>query len=143
MQIHLDYGPNPLMLYFNNNKGGLIVTCCDYIGVLPIGQNLKLVKQVPVSHSSPISSMVYSDYFRIVITCTESSEIIFWNIVTNKKILSIKNAHEYEEITFCCLDKSQRRLFTAARDGTIKVYKFLNKALYLLVARWRNKLLVF
>ena len=128
MQIHLDYGPNPLMLYSSNGKGGLLITCCDYIGVLPIGQNLQLVKQVPVSHNSPISSMAYSDYFRIVITCTESSEIIFWNIVTNKKILSIKNAHENEEITFCCLDKSQRRLFTAARDGTIKVLSRILRA---------------
>ena len=124
--MHLDYGPNPMVFYADDNNYGILISCNDYIGALPIGETLKLVKQVPVSHESPISAMIYCDLFRIVVTCTESSEIFIWNVVTGKKSISIKNAHENEEITFCCADKSQRRLFTAARDGSIKVWVFFN-----------------
>ena len=86
-------------------------------------------QQVPVTHENPITSMVYSNKFQTVVTCTENSEIICWNLLTGKKLITIKNAHENEEITYSCTDKSQRRLFTAARDGTIKVnffYKLFN-----------------
>lgn len=119
--MNLDYGPNPMLFYTDADQTGLLVSCCDYIGILPIGETFKMVKLVPVTHNSPISAMIYCDITRIVVTCTETSDIVFWNINTGKKILSIKNAHENEEITFCCADKSQRRLFTAARNGTIKV----------------------
>lgn len=114
------------MLYYTNDEhSGFIICCCDHLGSLPIGETFKLVKQVPITHEISISAMVYCDKFRTVVTCTESSEIVCWNVITGKKVITIKNAHENEEITCCCTDKSQRRLFTAARDGTIKVKRLL------------------
>ena len=101
------------MLFYADPVGshsGLLISCCDYIGVMPIGEVLALAKQMPVTHASPISAMVYCDLMRIVVTCTESSDIVLWNVCNGKRILSVKNAHDNEEITFCCADKSQRRL---------------------------------
>lgn len=44
------------------------------------------------------------------------------NIKDNgSEILKIKNAHGNEEITALNMDDTQRRLFSAARDGSVKV----------------------
>ena len=39
--------------------------------------------------------------------------------MTGGKMNSIQNAHDFEEITAACIEN--RRLFTGARNGTIKV----------------------
>jgi WD40 repeat protein len=124
IQTNLDYAQNPMLYFTTEDQSGFIIGCCDYLGIMPIGETFKLIKQVPVTHENPITSMVYCNKFQTVVTCTENSEIICWNLLTGKKLITIKNAHENEEITYSCTDKSQRRLFTAARDGTIKVNFF-------------------
>jgi len=112
LQANLDYGQNPMLFYTDpeSKHSGLLISCCDYIGKLPIGEVLTMAKQMPVTHSSPISTMVYCDLMQVVVTCTESSDIVLWNVCNGKRILTVKNAHGNEEITFCCVDKSQRRL---------------------------------
>lgn len=58
-----------------------------------------------------------------VITCCDDSSITFWNLLKGSKFLKVANAHDKEEISACCLDNAEKTLYTAARDGSIKVIK--------------------
>lgn len=99
----------------------MIVTCKDYIAQLIIGENIKIASSVPLSCSSGINCMTYSSVFRMIITCAEDSTITFWNLLNGRKLFTVTNAHDKEEITQCALDDSDRVLFTGAIDGKIKV----------------------
>ena len=44
-----------------------------------------------------------------------------WEIESGRKFMQLQNAHETQEITALTFDPEQRRLFSGARDGTIKV----------------------
>lgn len=44
-----------------------------------------------------------------------------WDIETGYKSLTFSNAHAQEEITCLSFDLTNKRLFTGARDGSIKV----------------------
>ena len=57
----------------------------------------------------------------MIITCCEDSTITFWNLVNGRKIFTITNAHDKEEVTKCVLNNSGRILFTGAINGKIKV----------------------
>lgn len=101
----------------------LVITCKDYIAHLIIGENLRISSSVPLSASCPITCMAYSALFKMIITCTEDSTITFWNLLNGKKLFTVPNAHENEEITVCALDRSERNFFTGASNGIIKVWK--------------------
>ena len=46
--------------------------------------------------------------------------------VSGKKIISLRNSHDNEEVTFATLDQSQKRLYTGGRNGTIKTWNVAN-----------------
>ena len=65
----IDYGPYPMTLFLSDaesNMGGLLVSCVDYIGLMPIGDTVKISSLIPLSHNSQISTMVYSSFFKLV-----------------------------------------------------------------------------
>ena len=62
--------------------------------------------------------MITLSFYSIIITIYIKS-----NLVSGRKVSTIQNAHDNQEITCCKLDSSQRRLFTAGTNGTIKVKK--------------------
>ena len=47
--------------------------------------------------------------------------IALWDIETGNKSVVFSNAHGEEEITCMTFDMTYRRLFSGARNGTIKV----------------------
>ena len=54
-------------------------------------------------------------------TGCDSSVIALWDIETGNKSVVFSNAHGEEEITCMTFDTTYRRLFSGARNGTIKV----------------------
>ena len=56
-----------------------------------------------------------------VVTGADDSTIGIWDLETGAKSMLFTNAHGGEEITCMTFDPSWRRLFTGARNGTIKV----------------------
>lgn len=50
-----------------NFKAALLISYNDFIGYMAIGENVKLANQIPTTHVCPISYMVYSPVFKIVI----------------------------------------------------------------------------
>ena len=122
----------------------MLISCKDYFQYLFVGDNFEVASNVPIAHNAPISCMTYSSLFKMVtiiiimsrriefmqiclcykvITCCDDSSITFWNLLKGSKFLKVANAHEKEEISACCLDNAEKTLYTAARDGSIKVIK--------------------
>ncbi len=53
-----------------------------------------------------------------VVTGSEGSEIIVWDLHTGKKMLHINDSHNGEELSCMALDGTGQRLLTGARDGS-------------------------
>ena len=58
---------------------------------------------------------------RQVVTGADDSSVAVWDLESGAKSMLFTNTHGQEEITCMTFDSSWRRLFTGARDGTIKV----------------------
>ena len=56
-----------------------------------------------------------------LITCGDNSSLVAWEIESGRRVFSILDAHDGEEITCVAIDQSCRRIATAARNGIIKV----------------------
>jgi len=56
-----------------------------------------------------------------VITACADSTITVWDVKTGTKRMEVRNAHGKEEVSCMALDVHQRRLISAATNGTIKV----------------------
>ncbi|XP_071987728.1 cilia- and flagella-associated protein 337-like [Engystomops pustulosus] len=98
----------------------LVVTYSDYIGLLKLSQN-DPSEDNRTTHEAPLSTLLYNGFFHQVVTASDDSSIIVWDVETGNKSLLLRNAHGDEEITCMTLDPSHRKLLTGARDGTIKV----------------------
>ena len=61
-----------------------------------------------------------------VATGCDSSVIALWDIETGNKSVVFSNAHGEEEITCMTFDTTYRRLFSGARNGTIKVFFYIS-----------------
>uniref|UniRef100_W5K604 Si:dkey-202c14.3 n=1 Tax=Astyanax mexicanus TaxID=7994 RepID=W5K604_ASTMX len=61
-----------------------------------------------------------------VVTACAKSSVVVWDVNTGRKCMELNNAHGQEEITAMTADPSQRRLITAASNGTIKVWSLQN-----------------
>jgi WD40 repeat protein len=81
-----------------------------------------------------VSVVLYNTLYRLVITCGYDSNILVWDPSTGMRRYFIKNAHTYEvygiarnvEITAACCDPKNQQLVTGARDGTVKMWNFLD-----------------
>ncbi len=104
----------------------MIVACRDYLSYIAIGENLKLANSVPLSHNAAVTAVIYSDLFKMLITASHDSSIIFWNIINGKKFLRIQNAHDTDEITAMCLDEEHRIVFSASINGSVKAWNVAN-----------------
>ena len=61
-----------------------------------------------------------------MISCDDGSFIAVWDIENGKLMSKFGKAHKSCKITSACFDGSQRRIVTAAEDGSIRVWNFSN-----------------
>lgn len=87
------------------------------------------------SHFHPICRMIYNRLFELIVSADENSTIQIWNINNGEKLMHIRNAHlnQFDEIrernvqiTSMIFDENQRRLITAATDGSLALWNFNN-----------------
>ncbi|XP_052783274.1 WD repeat-containing protein on Y chromosome-like isoform X3 [Mya arenaria] len=107
-------------------QSSLLVTCNDYIGMLKLGQTSIPHSDAVNTHDTQLCCAIYNPMFKQVATGCDSSVIALWDIETGNKSVVFSNAHGEEEITCMTFDTSYRRLFSGARNGTIKVWNFQN-----------------
>nr|XP_055031792.1 WD repeat-containing protein on Y chromosome isoform X2 [Misgurnus anguillicaudatus] len=115
----LEHGSFPLLLSLTEDPA-LLVTCREYLAML------RLHKTEPNKSSKLYSDVLYSPRLEQVITACADSSLAVWDVKTGGKKMEIRNAHGVENISCIALDRSQRRLISAATNGTIKVWNALN-----------------
>jgi len=63
-----------------------------------------------------------------------------WDLDTGEKIMQFSHCHGNMEITAMAFDTTRRRLVTAGRDGSIKIWNFNNGAcLSVLDSRYKEE----
>ncbi|KAM3859581.1 cilia- and flagella-associated protein 337-like [Diretmus argenteus] len=114
----------------------LLVGCKDYLALLSLAERgrgrgewlsedrRELGPQI--QSGVPVSCALYNPTLRQVVTGYADSSVCLWDIETGVRRVTISNAHGEEEVTCMALDSTHRRLITAARNGTIKVWNLLN-----------------
>ncbi|KAJ8246405.1 hypothetical protein GJAV_G00267380 [Gymnothorax javanicus] len=120
----LEQGSFPLLL-LQDAPHVLLVSCREYLGLLPL-QHWDTDGSELCTHSTPLSGALYNSVLKQVVTGSAGSSLAMWDVVTGAKWLHVRNAHGHEEITCMAFDKSQHRLITGARNGTIKVWSMHN-----------------
>ena len=64
-----------------------------------------------------------------VVSTSYDSMVCVWDLETGEKVIQFSNCHENCEITAMTFDPTHRRLLTAGKDGSIKIWNFNNGAL--------------
>eukprot|EP00057_Strongylocentrotus_purpuratus_P002746 XP_003725163.1 PREDICTED: WD repeat-containing protein on Y chromosome [Strongylocentrotus purpuratus] len=118
-----EFGMVSLVLYQGRQ---LMAACADYIALLSLGRNNALERRTPVTHETQLCCTVYNAFFKMVATAADDSSISIWNVETGAKSFTIPEAHGNEEITCLTISTTGRKLYSGARNGTIKVWSFQN-----------------
>ncbi|XP_057213817.1 uncharacterized protein LOC130568789 [Triplophysa rosa] len=113
----LEHGTFPLLLSLTADPA-LLVTCREYLAMLRLHKT--------ESKGKLYTCALYSPHLKQVITACADSSLAVWDVKTGLKKMEIRNAHGMEKISCITLDRSQRRLISAATNGTIKVWNALN-----------------
>ncbi|XP_041474209.1 WD repeat-containing protein on Y chromosome-like [Lytechinus variegatus] len=118
-----EFGMVNMVLYQGRE---LMTACADYIALLSLGRNNALERRIPVTHETQLCCTVYNSFFKMVATAADDSSISIWNVETGAKSFTIPEAHGNEEITCLTISTTGRKLYSGARNGTIKVWSFQN-----------------
>ena len=78
------------------------------------------------SHRVPICKALYNHAFRQVVSGDDESSVCVWDVTCGALNFMFHNAHDRSKITFMCFDHGERRLFTGAHDGSLKLWNFSN-----------------
>ncbi|XP_065178702.1 WD repeat-containing protein on Y chromosome-like isoform X1 [Sycon ciliatum] len=76
------------------------------------------------SHERPVKCIKYNLKFAQVITGCEGSTIAVWDLYSGVRQTELKNAHSGLSLTAMALDEANSLLFTAARDGQVKMWNY-------------------
>ncbi|XP_072523734.1 cilia- and flagella-associated protein 337 [Salminus brasiliensis] len=117
----LEQGGFPLLLSLAGAPA-LLVSCREYLALL----RLENTPPTSTSGTSAFSCTLYVPTLKQVVTAWADSSVVVWDVDTGRKCVELRNAHGQAEITAMTADPSQRRLITAASNGTVKVWSLLN-----------------
>ncbi|KAL5267550.1 hypothetical protein ACHWQZ_G004550 [Mnemiopsis leidyi] len=81
------------------------------------------------SHQKSVRAALYNHNFNQVVSTSYDSMVCVWDLETGEKVIQFSNCHGNHEITAMTFDPTHRRLLTAGKDGTIKIWNFNNGAL--------------
>ncbi|XP_053308771.1 WD repeat-containing protein on Y chromosome-like [Spea bombifrons] len=112
-------------LLASQNPRHLLVSYSDYIGMLRLARADR-GEDALVTHDAPLSGVLYNSFFHQVVTASEDSTVVVWDVETGTKSLLLNNVHGSEEITCVAFDRSQRKLITGARNGGLKIWNIQN-----------------
>nr|XP_016854021.1 PREDICTED: WD repeat-containing protein 64 [Anolis carolinensis] len=87
------------------------------------------------SHEQPLCSALYNRIFKQVVSGCYSGLISVWDILSGQKFMEFATALEQPvEITAMMFDPPERRLITALKNGTIKLWELQQRSLPLRAA---------
>ncbi|XDV45159.1 hypothetical protein PO909_013298 [Leuciscus waleckii] len=112
-----EQGSFPLLLNLTADPV-LLVTCKEYLAVFQLTESNKTKSN---NRSGLYTCALYNPHLEQVITACADSTLTVWDVKTGIKRMEVRNAHGKEEVSCMTLDVHQRRLISAATNGTIKV----------------------
>nr|XP_050846141.1 WD repeat-containing protein on Y chromosome isoform X1 [Vespula vulgaris] len=85
-----------------------------------------------ISHTKPVSSVLYNHLYKLIVSTGLDSCIIVWDPWLGRRLYLVTNAHsillygQYVniEITAATFDNSEQLLVTGARNGSLKIWNF-------------------
>nr|XP_020663498.1 EF-hand calcium-binding domain-containing protein 8 [Pogona vitticeps] len=81
------------------------------------------------SHEQPLCCALYNKNFKQAVSGCYSGIVSVWDVMTGQKTMEFSTSPEHPvEITAMTFDPPERRLITALKNGTIKLWNFNNGA---------------
>ncbi|KAL2715937.1 WD repeat-containing protein on Y chromosome [Vespula squamosa] len=85
-----------------------------------------------ISHTKPVSSILYNHLYKLIVSTGLDSCIIVWDPWLGRRLYLVTNAHSILlygqyiniEITAATFDDSEQLLVTGARNGSLKIWNF-------------------
>lgn len=103
----------------SNDKSGLY-TCVLYNPHLEqVGVWVSWINGLWTEHYRFFTVMCILCMVEVITACADST-LTVWDVKTGIKRMEVRNAHGQEEVSCMALDVHQRRLISAATNGTIK-----------------------
>lgn len=127
----LTFGSHPVSaIYFNPRLNMLVIGSKNFnLGVLERSRKSTVENTAIKSHQKTVRAAIYNKEFNQVVSTSYDSMVCVWDLDTGEKVIQFSNCHGNHEITAMTFDPNLRRLLTAAKDGTIKIWNFNNGAL--------------
>ncbi|GIL56855.1 hypothetical protein Vafri_12156, partial [Volvox africanus] len=89
----------------------------------------KMVAQDRTGHMDPIRAGLFNSIFGVIVTVDEGGTVCVWDLMTGTREGRFTRSQGDSRITTACFDRNQRRLLTAANDGTVSMWNFNNGSL--------------
>ncbi len=128
-------GPRSITSALYNEAKNALVLGTTSLAVLEHCEDDQRSKPI-TSHSSTIISALYNPLFNQVVTACIDSLVIVWDFYTGQRVMQFiayrvqKDGRTIDlEITAMTFDPTFRRLFTASRNGLVKIWNFNNGAM--------------
>lgn len=87
------------------------------------GVELKCV----VNSREPVKGAIYNSTFQVTVSADEGGTVCVWNMQNGSREARFRAvSSERGRITAMTFDKNERRLLTAANDGSLKMWNFNN-----------------
>ncbi|WIA12480.1 hypothetical protein OEZ85_012515 [Tetradesmus obliquus] len=86
----------------------------------------KVITQDRTGHREPVRGALYNAVFGVVVSVDEGGTVCVWNLQDGCRSGRFTGGHGASRVTAISFDKKQRRLVTAANDGSIKMWNFNN-----------------
>lgn len=124
-----DLGSLPVSAaFFNKDKQALILGTTK-LAILKKPEQTVYNKQL-VSQNLAVSHILYNSFFCQIVSASVDSFIVVWSAESGERVIQflahsirdVMNLNIVVEITAMSFDSTQRRLITAARDATIKIW---------------------
>ncbi|XP_065844948.1 cilia- and flagella-associated protein 337-like isoform X2 [Oscarella lobularis] len=108
------------------SSSSLILSCNNFLAEFKLQAVGKQKCHTVTSHNKPIISVVYNESVGQIATGCEDSVVSMWDVETGQRMNQLSNVFGESELTSMAVDASERRLFTGARNGNVKVWNFSN-----------------
>ncbi|OCT97088.1 WD repeat-containing protein 64 [Xenopus laevis] len=92
----------------------------DSFSMLQLQDNVTHADLPSVSHKEPVTCCQYNQYLEQVVSCSEGSVIKIWDLLTGKLVSEVRGAHGSSAINCLALDNTGNRMFSGAKDGSLK-----------------------
>ncbi|XP_072171177.1 cilia- and flagella-associated protein 337-like [Diadema setosum] len=109
-----------------NTHSRVVVVATDQMAVLTHRVKSHELREIPITHRTPILCAKYNSEFKNVVTTSDASVVKLWDFETGHLVFEFSQAHNNNAITTLTFDNTGRRLITGSRDGKLKIWNYNN-----------------